>query len=85
MDKAKVAAAISRGAGRTLIFSRTKRGADKLVRQLGAEGVNAGAIHGDLRQSMREKSLATFSDAACPCSWPPTWPLVASMSTTSTS
>ena len=66
MDKAKVAAAISRGAGRTLIFSRTKRGADKLVRQLGAEGVNAGAIHGDLRQSMREKSLATFSDGSLP-------------------
>jgi superfamily II DNA/RNA helicase len=66
MDKAKVAAAISRGADRTLIFSRTKRGADKLVRQLGAEGVNAGAIHGDLRQAMREKSLATFIDGSLP-------------------
>jgi superfamily II DNA/RNA helicase len=66
MDKAKVAAAISRGAGRTLIFSRTKRGADKLVRQLEAEGVNAGAIHGDLRQAMREKSLAKFMDGSMP-------------------
>ena len=66
MDKAKVAAAISRGAGRTLIFSRTKRGADKLVRQLDAEGVNAGAIHGDLRQAMREKSLAKFIDGSMP-------------------
>jgi len=66
MDKAKVAAAISRGAGRTLIFSRTKRGADKLVRHLEAEGVNAGAIHGDLRQAMREKSLAKFIDGSMP-------------------
>jgi len=66
MDKPKVAAAISQGAGRTLIFSRTKRGADKLVRQLEAEGVNAGAIHGDLRQAMREKSLAKFIDGSMP-------------------
>ena len=61
MDKVKVAAAIARGAKRTLIFSRTKRGADKLVEQLTNEGVSAGAIHGDLRQNVRERSLADFS------------------------
>ena len=61
MDKVKVTAAIARGRGRTLVFSRTKRGADRLVEQLGAEGVTAGAIHGDLRQSQREKSLANFT------------------------
>jgi superfamily II DNA/RNA helicase len=61
MDKVKVTAAISRGAKRTLVFSRTKRGADRLVRQLLTEGVNAGAIHGDLRQSQRERSLADFT------------------------
>jgi superfamily II DNA/RNA helicase len=66
MDKVKVAAAISRGGGRTLMFTRTKRGADKLVDQLEAEGVRAGAIHGDLRQSQREKSLADFSDGKLP-------------------
>ncbi len=60
MDKVKVTAAISRGAKRTLVFTRTKRGADKLVRQLITEGVDAGAIHGDLRQSQRERSLADF-------------------------
>jgi superfamily II DNA/RNA helicase len=49
-----------------LVFTRTKRGADKLVDQLQAEGVNAGAIHGDLRQSQREKSLADFSDGKLP-------------------
>ena len=66
MDKVKVAAAISRGGDRTLVFTRTKRGADKLVDQFQAEGVNAGAIHGDLRQSQREKSLADFSDGKLP-------------------
>ena len=43
------------------MFSRTKRGADKLVEQLAAEGVAAGAIHGDLRQNIRERSLADFA------------------------
>ena len=50
MDKVKVAAAISRGAERTLVFVRTKRGADRLAQQLRREGVKAEAIHGDLRQ-----------------------------------
>ncbi|MEO6628189.1 MAG: DEAD/DEAH box helicase [Aquihabitans sp.] len=66
MDKVKVAAAISRGGARTLMFSRTKRGADRLVDQLEAEGIKAGAIHGDLRQSQREKSLADFSQGKLP-------------------
>ncbi len=66
MDKVKVAAAISRGATRTLVFVRTKRGADRLVRQLGAEGVRVGAIHGDLRQQMRERALADFSAGKLP-------------------
>ncbi|MBA3281302.1 MAG: DEAD/DEAH box helicase [Acidimicrobiia bacterium] len=60
MDKVKVTAAISRSGTRTLVFTRTKRGADKLVDQLATEGVNASAIHGDLRQNIREKSLADF-------------------------
>ena len=61
MDKVKVAAAIARGVDRTLIFMRTKRGADRLVMQLEREGVRAGAIHGDLRQGAREKALADFT------------------------
>ena len=65
-NSVRVAAAISRGGDRTLVFTRTKRGADKLVDQFQAEGVNAGAIHGDLRQSQREKSLADFSDGKLP-------------------
>jgi superfamily II DNA/RNA helicase len=61
MDKVKVAAAIARGVQRTLVFVRTKRGADRLVSQLRREGVRALAIHGDLRQGARERALADFT------------------------
>jgi superfamily II DNA/RNA helicase len=60
MDKVKVAASIAKGANRTLVFVRTKRGADRLVQQLEREHVNAGAIHGDLRQGARERALSEF-------------------------
>ena len=60
MDRVKVAATICRSFGKTIIFCRTKRGADRLVEQLQKEGVEAAAIHGDLRQSQREKALADF-------------------------
>jgi superfamily II DNA/RNA helicase len=62
MDKVKVAASIIKGANRTLLFVRTKRGADRLVQQLRRENVRAGAIHGDLRQGAREQALADFAD-----------------------
>ena len=60
MDKAKVGASIAKGSGRTMFFSRTKRGADKLAEALVKEGVAAAAIHGDLRQSARERALSDF-------------------------
>src|SRR5262245_10555209 len=66
LDKVKVAAAITRDVTRSLVFVRTKRGADRLVEQLGKEGVRAAAIHGDLRQAMREKSLAAFTAGKLP-------------------
>ena len=62
MDKVLVTAAIAAGVKRTLVFVRTKRGADRLVTQLRREGVQARAIHGDLRQQMREKALNDFSE-----------------------
>ena len=43
-----------------LVFVRTKRGADRLVKRLGREGVDAVAMHGDKSQSQREKALARF-------------------------
>jgi superfamily II DNA/RNA helicase len=61
MDKVKVAAAICRSQEKALVFVRTKRGADRLVEQLGKERVRAAAIHGDLRQANRERALADFS------------------------
>ena len=62
MDKAKVAAAIIRGTKRTIIFVRTKRAADRVASDLRREGVEAESIHGDLRQSQREKALKDFGD-----------------------
>ena len=66
MDKVKVAASISRGVDRTLVFCRTKRGADRLVEQLNREKVRAGAIHGDLRQAARERALQDFANGKLP-------------------
>lgn len=45
---------------RALIFTRTKHGADRVVRQLGQDGVDAAAIHGNKSQAQREKALASF-------------------------
>jgi len=61
MDKVKVVASIADGAERTLVFCRTKRGADRLVSQLRRENVKALAIHGDLRQGARERALEDFT------------------------
>jgi superfamily II DNA/RNA helicase len=66
MDKVKVAAAIARTTPRTLIFSRTKRGADRLTELLRQEGIDARAIHGDLRQQIRERALRQFSEGKLP-------------------
>ncbi len=66
LDKAKVAAAIARSFDRTMIFVNTKRAADRLARDLAGEGVSARAIHGDLRQSDREKALSSFSEGRLP-------------------
>jgi len=44
----------------TLVFTRTKRGADKVVRHLEGAGIDAAAIHGNKSQSQRERALAGF-------------------------
>jgi ATP-dependent RNA helicase RhlE len=46
--------------GRTLVFVRTKRGADRLVKRLGTKDLHAVAMHGDKSQSQRERALARF-------------------------
>jgi len=51
---------LGRERDRTLVFVRTKRGADRLVKHLRAGGVTALAIHGDKSQRQREQALSRF-------------------------
>ena len=46
--------------GLTLIFCRTKRGTDSLARKLAKRGFRAQALHGDMQQRARERTLARF-------------------------
>jgi ATP-dependent RNA helicase RhlE len=45
---------------RALVFTRTKHGADRVVRQLAASGIAANAIHGNKSQPQRERALTDF-------------------------
>jgi len=45
---------------RALVFTRTKRGADRVARRLASSGIDAAAIHGDKSQPQRERALAAF-------------------------
>jgi len=47
--------------GLTLIFVRTKRGADRLARNLKQQGFKVGALHGDMSQPQRERALGHFA------------------------
>jgi superfamily II DNA/RNA helicase len=66
---AKIGALVSelRGAdrGRTLVFVRTKRGADRLVQRLGRQKIRALAMHGNKNQSQRRRALASFERGDC--------------------
>ena len=48
-----------------LVFVRTKRGADRVVKQLKNKGVNAAAMHGDMTQQARERALKRFEEGKC--------------------
>ena len=48
--------------GSAVIFCRTRRGVDRVAKQLSAAGVSAVSIHGDRSQAQRERALARFSD-----------------------
>ncbi len=50
---------------RVLVFTRTKHGADRVVKQLGAAGIEAAAIHGNKSQPQRERALAAFRAGRC--------------------
>ncbi|MCL6683898.1 DEAD/DEAH box helicase [Sphingomonas alba] len=49
---------------RTLVFSRTKHGADKIVRLLAAAGIASNAIHGNKSQAQRERAIGEFRSGA---------------------
>jgi ATP-dependent RNA helicase RhlE len=61
-DKRPALARILRDAGtsRTIVFTRTKHGADRLSKQLAEDGIHAEAIHGNKSQNARERALRAF-------------------------
>ncbi|WP_046300047.1 MULTISPECIES: DEAD/DEAH box helicase [unclassified Mycobacterium] len=62
LDKAELVARVlqARGRGATMIFTRTKRTAQKVADDLNERGFKVGAVHGDLNQVAREKALKAF-------------------------
>jgi superfamily II DNA/RNA helicase len=62
LDKDEVIGRIlqAEGRGKTVVFTRTKRAAAKLVEELNDRGYNAAAVHGDLKQEQRERAMAAF-------------------------
>ena len=56
----------TRAVGRALVFTRTKRGADRLSKHLNKSGIRAEAMHGDKSQSSRQRSLAAFKSSRPP-------------------
>jgi ATP-dependent RNA helicase RhlE len=53
------------GVGGTLIFTRTRSGADRLSQELSNCGFNAGCIHGEISQPQRERVLSRFRNGSC--------------------
>jgi len=56
-----VIAALAGGEKRSLVFTRTKHGAERLARQLTQAGIPAAELHGNLRQGARSRNLAAFT------------------------
>ena len=62
LDKVELVSRLlqARARGATMIFTRTKRTAQKVSDELGERGFKVGAVHGDLNQAAREKALKAF-------------------------
>ncbi len=69
-NRTDLTAEIIRRAGRTIVFSRTKFGADRLAAKLTNDGVPVAAIHGGRSQQQRDRALADFHEGK-------TWALIA--------
>jgi superfamily II DNA/RNA helicase len=63
-DRDVIIAQIAAREGRTIIFSRTKHGADKLAAKLAGQGVPVGVLHGGKTQAVRTRTLKEFKDGA---------------------
>jgi superfamily II DNA/RNA helicase/cold shock CspA family protein len=61
-DRVAKTAEIVNAAGPTIVFCRTKHGADALAKKLEQRGVRSAAIHGNRSQGQRERALAAFAD-----------------------
>jgi len=62
---------LSKEPGRCLVFARTKRGTERIARELGREGFTVAMIHGDRSQSQRMPRWRAFSRDATACLSPP--------------
>ena len=60
--RVQVASELIQAAGRTIVFCRTRRGADRVAKQLEGTGATAAAIHGSRTQNQRNRALKSFSD-----------------------
>ena len=56
----------SRAGARLLIFTKTKHGAEKVVKSLSKDGFSVASIHGNKSQNQRQKSLINFKNGNCP-------------------
>jgi superfamily II DNA/RNA helicase len=65
-QKFDLVASIAAREGRSILFVRTKHGAERLARNLGREGVAAGALHGGRTQAQRTRALTAFKDGSVP-------------------
>nr|WP_305787771.1 DEAD/DEAH box helicase [Actinoplanes lichenis] len=61
-DKFPITSWIANREGKTIVFARTQMGVDRLVDQLAAVGVRAGALHGGKTQRVRTRTLAEFKE-----------------------
>ena len=60
-DRLSRAAEVIHAEGPTIVFCRTRHGADKIAKKLGAAGVPSAPIHGGLSQGQRDRALAAFT------------------------
>ena len=60
-------ASVVAGLGRTIVFSRTRHGADRIAKQLAPLGVRAAVLHGSRTQAQRDRAIAAFMEGRSEC------------------